>query len=165
MTLEGVKAFLSACEAAGIKEYQFDTDLGTHFYHNTENSIIALDESKEIAYNFRTKINNINTSYDGRLYVQGAHLSDVHEVRFGGTYETIKKFIDAYGLTIPTEQLQILIKNDRSNYNLNPATGDYQFVKLTEEELNELSDEEKASYEAELKLRESFKQGIVARVE
>ena len=164
MTLEGMKAFLNACKLAGIKDYQMDTDLGTHFYNNSENSIILVDESKEVAYNFRTKVNNINTSYVGNLYVQGAHFSDIHEVRFGGTYETIKKFIDAYGLSATDDQLQILIKNDRNNYNVNPVSGDYQFVKLSDEELSELTDEEKASYEAELKLRESFRSGIVARV-
>ena len=34
MTPEGMNKFLNALKSANIKEYQFDSDLGTHFYNN-----------------------------------------------------------------------------------------------------------------------------------
>ena len=164
MTLSNIKKFLAACQEAGIKNYQFDTDLGTHLYNNTETSIIVLDETEEVAYNFRNKINDLNTSYNGNLYVQGANLSDIHEVRFGGTIDEIKAFATAYGLTFTDEQLNLLLKNDLTNYNVKPETGDYNFVPLTNSALEALSEEERKEYELNLKEYQDKKNGLSDRI-
>ena len=167
MTLDGVNKFLDALKAAGIKEYQFDTDTDIHYYNNETNSICVIDESTENVYNIRQKISNGLTPYPGNLYVQASHINDIHVARFGGSYEDIKKFIDAYGLNVTESQLKLLINIDKRNYNLKPLTGDYNFKILSNDEIEKLSPEEKADYEYQLEVLNGTKlpKGVSARIE
>lgn len=150
MELSTAKKFMNALKESGITNYQFDTDLGTHYYNNS-NSIVAIDESECAAINIR-KIFTTNTDpYDRNLVVYISNFCDIHEARVGGTYEQIKKFIDAYGLSLTDDQLKILLNIDRSNYNIMPETGNYLAPEIkTIDEINKLTDEEKEKYFKEI---------------
>lgn len=150
MTLEGAKKFIAALKSAGIKKYQFDTDLGTHYYNN-DNAVNVLDESLSMVYNFRRGDTTSTPVYDEKILVLGSDLSDIHEARTSGNYEQIKKFIDAYGLNLNDDQLKVILNIDKHNYSLKPETGDYNNFKiLSSDEIAKLSPVEKAQYEAEL---------------
>ena len=124
MTLSGTKKFLAALETAGIKNYTFNTDLGTYLY-NGDNAVIVLDEAEEMAYAFRAALPNLNKFADGHINVYGSPLADIHEVSVGGSYEQIKKFIDSYGLSLNDDQLKIILNIDKANYDLKPIQGNY----------------------------------------
>lgn len=161
MELSTTKKFLNAVKEAGIKKYQFDTDLGTHFYHDAERSLLILDEAESTIFNFRRRFaGQTEMEYNGNIRVYAAHLSDVHEVRVGGTYEEIKKFVDSYGLNLTTEDLKVLVKIDNTNRDIMPLTGDYissDFEEKSEEEIEKMSEEEKEKYLADLDNYKKYK--------
>lgn len=150
MTLQGILKFTKALETAGIKTWEAVSDVSpTHFF-NADNCFNVIDEAEETIYNFSSTNANSDTYGSGRIVVKGAHLSDIHEVRCAGELKEVQAFIDAYGLPLTDEQTKILIKINATNYNLKPATGDYTFKELSEEEISKLSEEAKAKYELEL---------------
>ena len=58
MTPEGMNKFLNALKSADIKEYQFDSDLGTHFYNNANaNKLLNPGESIEVKLVLTKKMN------------------------------------------------------------------------------------------------------------
>lgn len=152
MTLAGFKKFLEAIKSAEVKTWEAVSDTApTHFY-NCDTSINVLDESNEILYNFSAPAGGTDPYSNQRIVVKGADLADIHEVRFGGSIEEIKKFISSYGLTLDSEQEEILIKINGANYNLKPLSGDYSsFRELSKDEIAKLSDVDKQKYEAALK--------------
>lgn len=152
MTIECTKKFINALKEAGITNYQFDSDLGTHMY-NSSNAVLYLDEPEETMYNFTRRIPKYNTPYgDGNILVYSAHVSDLHEARVAGSYEQIKAFIDAYGMNLSEDQLKIILNIDKKSYNINPMTGDYfNFKFLSADEYNSLSEEEKEKYDEDYK--------------
>lgn len=169
MTLSETKKFLQACEDAGITTYQFDTDLGTHFY-NDSRGIIVIDEAEEEAINIRRKF-QMNDQYEGDIRIFVANLVDIHEIRVGGTLDQIKKFLNSRGVTLDEEQTKVLLKINNTNLRLNPPTGDYNnFRYLSDEQLAKLTDEEKEKYETERKKYEDYlehrglTQGVAAQI-
>ena len=158
MKLATTKKFIEALNSAGITDYQFDTDLGTHFYNN-EYSSILLDETNETVYNVGRKM-TLDDPYAGRCLVMGADIDDIHEVRFGGSTEDVKKFFEAYGLKLDEEQMKKLLNIDKNNYDIKPITGDYvtlSFRYKSEKELALMTEEERASYQKALELFEQEK--------
>lgn len=152
MTKEGMNKFLAAVKAADMKSYQFDSDLGTHFYHNSENAILYTNDDLNLMTNVRRIYTKEGTPYEGQCLITCADYGDLHEVRVGGTAEQAKTFLEAMGITPTEEELKIIVSIDRSNYQIIPMTGDYnsKFVKLTDDEIANLTPEEKKKYEAEL---------------
>lgn len=154
MDLSTAKKFLAACEAAGIKKYQFDTDLGTHYY-NDDNSFVLLDEGEEAVVNVRKRTVTHADPYPNDVRVFVSNLADIHEARVGGSFLDIKKFIDAYGLSLNDDQLKILLSIDRANYSIMPMSEDYPgFCYKTEAQIANMTQEEKDQYEADLKAYE-----------
>ena len=150
MELSTAKRFFNAIENAGIKNFQVDTDLGTHYY-NGENSVLILDEAESAVVNIRKRFTVDGDPYEGKLLLYVSNLTDIHEARVGGTYETILKFIKAYGLSLTDEQLKIILNIDKTNYNIMPESGDYLVFKYkTEEEIEKMKPEEKEAYEKEV---------------
>lgn len=145
-----MEQFKSAIESAEIKDYCYVTDTPSYFYNNKENSIIIEDMGNEIAYCFRD-----NSPYGSGNYFEksdlvgfGAKFEDIHEVRVGATYQQMVNFIEAIGLDITDEQKELLLKVCSRKFKspINPPTGDYTFKELTEEEIAQLSEEEKEAY-------------------
>ena len=83
------------------------------------------------------------------LKFQMSDIIDIHRAEVQGDYEIIKKFIDAYGLSLTDDQLKVLITIDRNNTIVKPVTGDYTvtYHKLSEEEYNDLSEAKKKEYD------------------
>lgn len=156
MKLSTTKKIIEAMETAGIKVWDAIVDTApTHLYNN-DTQFNVLDEAEETLINFAPSIPNIDPFGYNNIVVKHTDLSDVHEIRLGGTLEEIKKFVEAYGIVLEDDQLDILIKINSKNYNLKPVTGDYlTFEKLSEEEVAALSEEERADYEKALKSFES----------
>lgn len=152
MELIGFKKIIESLKSAELKTWEAISDTApTHFF-NCDTSINVLDESNEILYNFAAPSGGTDPFANQRIVVKAANLADIHEVRFGGSLEEIKKFISDYGLLLDSEQEEILIKINSTNYYLKPLSGDYlSFRELSKDELAKLSDEDKQKYEAALK--------------
>lgn len=147
MTLTGMKKFMAALETAGIKTWDAMTDTGPTHYYNNDVEFNLLDEGEEMLYTFCSSITNIDPFGENCIVVKGSHLSDIHEVRIGGSLAEIKAFIEAYGMSLTEEQTKILININAKNYSLKPMTGDYLvFEKLTNEQLAQLTPEQLAEY-------------------
>ena len=158
MKLSVIEKFLSACKSAEISEYRLSTDVGTHYYNN-DSSVILLDKVEEAVLAIKQATVSPDQIGNDKLQVQIADLVDIHEATIFGSYDKIKNFASNYGLELSDEQIKILLKIDGSNYNLKPITGDYvnEFVELTEDELDNLSEEERADYEARLEEHKKVK--------
>lgn len=151
MTPEGMNKFLNALKSANIKEYQFDSDLGTHFYNNA-NAILFTDDDVNMMINVRRRYTREGFPYEGDVFITCADYGDLHEVRFGATYEKTVEFLTAIGITPNEEQMKIIVEIDKKNYEIKPLTGDYNptFVEKTDEEIANLTAEQKAKYEKDL---------------
>lgn len=141
-------SLLSALDAAGIKKFQFSTDNNNHLYNNA-NAIVLDDTANGNLVNIRKKSAVVGANpYPGETLVTTADYDSVHEMTFGGDYKMVKDFLDQLGLTLTKEQEEILMKIDRSNYTVKPATGNYHpFKVLTPEEYEALTPEEKEAYD------------------
>lgn len=139
---------LSALEAAGIKKYQFSTDNNNHLYNN-DFAIVLDDTAHGQLVNIRKKSAVVGANpYPGETLVTTSDYDSIHEMTFGGDYKMVKDFLDQLGLSLSKEQENILMKIDRSNYTVKPATGNYHpFKELTPEEYEALSEEEKKAYD------------------
>ena len=135
--------FISAMNDAGITSYYFVTDTPTNFHHN-ENAIVKL--------NGDTLVNFRKPQYAHYRNINGAEiliadLADVHEARAIGTAEQLKQVAQALGVALSDDEYKLLLNTDKKDVDLVPATGNYiEFVFLTSDEYNKLSDEEKAAY-------------------
>ncbi len=154
--------FINAIKTAEIDTYSLVTDMTTHLYNNTVDSIIVIDDGNEIAYSIRSNNNYGSAQYfeNSELLAIGAKFEDIHEVRTGADYATMVKFIEALGITLEQDQLDILLKAAKGRSPLHPITGDYQFKKLTDEEYEKLTPEEKEVYDKALKQFELKKMGL-----
>lgn len=155
MKLSAIKKFKDALAAAGIEVWQAVTDVGPGNYYNNDVAINVLDEAEETLFNIR-KSTHIDPFGGQGLIVQAADLGDVHEVRFAGSLEEVKKFIDAYGLNVTDEDHKILVNINGANLELKPMVGDYlKFVRKTDEEVAAMDEKHRAEYEAQLKAWEA----------
>ena len=147
MNLNGMKKFMNALKTANIKNWEIVTAIGTHLYNN-DYGVTVLDDSAETVYNFSGSTCNSSAYIPGTdIVLKGANLAEVHEVRFGGTFSEMQKFIEAYGISLDEDQTKILINIYGSNYKLKPQTGDYLvFKELTEDEIAALTPEQKSDY-------------------
>ncbi len=158
MNKSQAKKFIAAADTAGIKNYQFDTDLGSHLYNN-DHSIIKFVESDEIVYNIRDSHfgGSHNTNADP-LQVVGAWCEDLHEARIAGSYSQIKTFLETLGVSLYDSDLKIMLDIENMNVDIIPATGDYnRFVPLTKKQYDALTPEEKEKYDAAKKADDDAK--------
>ena len=148
MTGEQTKKFIEAAKTAQIKNYQFDTDLGTHLYNN-DHAFNKFVEADEIVYNIRNgKFGGSHNGTDRALQVVAAWTEDIHEARISGTSDQISTFLKTLGVELSDSDLKIMVEIDKSNVDIIPATGDYnRFVPLTKKQYDALSDKEKEEYD------------------
>lgn len=149
MTGEQSKKFLEAVEAAGIKSYSFDTDLGTHLY-NGDHSIIKFVEADEMIYNIRdSRYGGSHNSFGSHVQVVAAWTEDIHETRVAGTHSQIKTLLEKLNVELTEEDLKIIVEIDNGNVDIIPETGDYnRFKPLTKKQYDALTPEEKEEYDA-----------------
>lgn len=167
MNSQQAKAFMNAIEAAGIKTFEFDSDLCTHFYHDGVHAIVKPNYDLECMVAFRA--NDYGGSvkrYKHNIQAIVSDFGDIHEVRTAGSFDQIKKFAEAIGgIDFTNDELKILVSIDNANYDIIPETGDYvnAFHYLSKKQIAELSTEERAEYEASLKEYEEKKKNHLQR--
>ena len=149
MTTEVAKKFIEAAEAVGIKNYEFDTDIGTHLY-NHDFAIIKLVEADEVVYNIRSShYAGSHNTYNSPVQVVAANTNDIHEARIAGDHKQIQEFLNHLGVIIDEDDLKIILKIETANSNIIPETGDYnRFQPLSKKQYDSLSDEHKKEYDA-----------------
>lgn len=147
MTEAQVQKFMSAVEEAEIKNFAFVDDI-TGYFINSDSGVCVYDSGTKTLVNI--KLNTATSAmYSNPLKIQIADLVDIHRAEVSGTYEIIKKFIDAYGLSLDNDQLKVLLNIDRNNTIVKPVTGDYttSYHQLSKEEYDALTEEEKKEYD------------------
>ena len=169
MTGSQIQTILSAVESAEIKQYQFITDNNDNYY-NHDSSIVKFDSGNDIlwAIGLAPKFGNITGN--GAIIINGADSESVHEFRTTGDYESIKKLADALSIELTDDDQKLLLQINANNLVVKPVTGDYSnvFHKLSKEEYDALTDEEKAEYDEHVKKEEErFKlpKGIAGRID
>lgn len=163
MNADQCKKWLAAIESAGIKAYQFDTDLGTHLYHDGEHAIALTSDDLNAVVAIRSNnFGGSHNTYKNNVQVVMSDYADIHEVRTGGTSEQIRKLVKELGITLTDEQVKIIVDIDKYNYDIKPETGNYlRFRYLTQNQYDALSDEEKAKYDSEKKEYEEGKEKYI----
>lgn len=160
MTEAQVQHFMSAIDSAEIKTFAFVDDI-TCYYKNGESGVCVYDSDNQavVAINLNT---NTTSKTSNPLRFMMCNVTDIHRAEVQGDYEQVKKFIDAYGLSLDDDQLKVLLTIDRSNTIVRPVTGDYttSYRKLSKEEYNALSEEEKKKYDAKVKADQERLVGI-----
>ena len=149
---EAARMFIDAAEAAELDYYQFDTDLGTHLYHNGKNGILKYIDDKELVLNIRDSYYGGNRDiYPDRLQVIAATIEDIHEARINGPADKIKVFLESLGADITDVDEKMMVNINNINVNIIPQTGDYnRFSPLTQKQYDELTPEQKEKYDEEL---------------
>lgn len=160
MTEAQVQHFLSAVESAEVKTFSFVDDI-TCYYKNGDSGVCTYDSANKaiVAVNINT---NTTAKVSNPLRFMMCDITDIHRAEVQGSYEIIKKFIDAYGLSLDDKQLNVLLTIDRNNTIVRPVTGDYttSYRKLSKEEYNALPEEEKKAYDAKVKADQERLVGI-----
>ena len=147
MTESQVTNFLSAIESAEIDNFCFVDDI-TCYYKNSDAGVVVYDDSNKAIVSIQLN-SATSAQLSNPLKFQMCDILDIHRAEVSGTYEIIKKFIDAYGLSLTDDQLKVLLKIDRNNTISKPVTGDYStsYRKLSPEEYAALTEEEKKEYD------------------
>ena len=159
MVKDNIAAVLSALESANIKEYEMVLEEVIHVYNNDNNFII---NGGDIIYGVSRKSQVVGAvPFEGQTVVKAYDPDKVVYMSFAGDFQQIEDFLSAAGQTLTDEQKRILLKIDRTNYNVIPETGDYHpFKELTPEEYEALTPEEKAAYDAAKKENDAVKSGV-----
>lgn len=147
MTEAQVQKFMNAVDSAGIKTFSFVDDI-TNYYKNSESGVCVYDSASKTIVGIQLQ-GSSSAQFSNPLKLQVCDITDIHRAEVQGEYETIKNFIDAYGLELDDDQLKLLLTIDRNNTIVKPATGDYStsYKRLSKEEYDALSDEEKEAYD------------------
>lgn len=162
METSQVSKVINAIKDAGIKEYKVTSTTGYHLQNNPNSGIIIEDDANKFLHHIRAK-SKVNGAepFTGNAVVESLDYNDISEFTIGGGFEAIKKFFDNMGITLTQEEQEMLVKIDRSNYKIIPETGNYHpFKPVSDEEYAQMTDEEKAAYDAAKKEDEAIKSGI-----
>ena len=147
MTESQITKFLSAVESAEINEYCFVDDI-TAYYKNGQSGACVYDSASKTVVAIQLQ-SATSAKSSNPLNVKVCDIVDIHRAEVNGTYAEIKKFIDAFGLTLTKEQNKVLLKIDANNKIVKPVTGDYSttYQKLSKEQQEALTPEEKKEYD------------------
>jgi hypothetical protein len=164
MKLNQAKSFIDAAEQTKLN-YLFFDDLQS-IYHNNDRAVVILNESNSTLWNFRKALPS--ESREGIVAISN-DIEDIRRAQVIGSYDQIKEFANAYGLSLNDDQLKILLTIDSTNKEVMPITGDYHniFHKLSDAEYEALSDKEKAEYDAKIKeenKRYDLPKGVAAQI-
>ena len=159
MNVDQCKKWMQAIKAAGIKTYQFDTDLGTHLYHDGVNAVAIPQHDLNAVVAIRANgFGGSHNTYKNNVQAVLSDYGDIHEVRTGGTSEQILKLVESLGVSLSDEEVKIVVNIDKGNYDIKPETGNYnQFHYLTQKQYEALSENEKAEYKSEKEKYEADK--------
>lgn len=148
MTTGQINKFLSAVESAEITTFAFVDDI-TCYYKNGDSGVCKFDSANNAIVSIQINQGAGSAKLSNPLKFQMCDIVDIHRAEVQGEYEQIKKFIDAYGLDLSDDELKLILKIDRSNTIVKPVTGDYTvtYHKLSQEEYDALSEEEKKKYD------------------
>jgi hypothetical protein len=168
MEMSQVKKLVEAIDTVGIKWYKFVTDMSGNFINN-DYCFNVIDEANDLVYNF-ARNSYVVGAEPGPATIHAAAPVDLHECVIGDSAENIIKLAEELGITLTNEQKRMILRFDKGNYTIIPETGDYHpFKELTEEEYEQLSDEEKAAYDAakkhDIAVKTGINQGFAVRVE
>ena len=153
MVVGQIDKILDALEAAKITEWNITDDINCQYYHN-KNAVIKVDKGNELFLNFRkfrkTGVNSL--SEFGNVEISAIPFVDIHNMSAIGNKDAILSFVESLGVSFEDSEWQIILNIDKGNYDIKPETGDYvsRFHYLTDKQYAELSDEEKAQYDADL---------------
>lgn len=154
-----VSKIFSALESAEIKEFEVMVDENYHLYNN-DNGIVINGGDEIYAISKKSKVVGAEP-FEGKTVVRAFNPDNVVFIAFGGDFKQVEDFLSACGQSLTEEQKKVLLKIDRTNYNVIPETGDYHpFKELTPEEYEALTPEEKAAYDAAKKENDAVKSGI-----
>jgi hypothetical protein len=156
MTDESWVKFKNAIDAVGIKKYQIDSDTDYHLFNDPDNAkVIVYDSPTSTFYNFRQRVGNGSDGWKDPIIVTAVEVGDIHMIKFGASASKIREFIAQMNLNLDESQEKAIININKGNYDINPITGDYilaGFKVLTEEEVAQLSPQEKIDYEKKLEI-------------
>lgn len=163
MTKLQVQQILGAITAAGIESYEFDSDVGTHLYHDGQTHLIKVED--EMIYGIRSsKVAGSHNTFSHNIQVVGMWCEDAHEFFTAGDYQQIDTFMQNVGVNLTADEKEILLRIDKMNSNIIPANGDYnRFVPISQEEYDQLSPEKKAEYDAKKKADEDHKKNYIGQ--
>jgi hypothetical protein len=165
MTGDQTKNLINALDTAGIKNYEFRTDMMTHYYNNGDNAIIKYNEADQMVYNIRSNSRGgYVKSNNGGFEIAGTWCEDIHEVIFNANYDQVASLMSNLGVELSTDETKLLININTTNYDINPQTGDYVsgFHYLPPKEVEKLSPEEREKYEADKAAYEKAKREYLA---
>ena len=149
MKADSMAKFIAAVEDAEITVWSAVTAPMVHWYNNPDQKqFIKHDGGDYIA---TARFNRQNEG-PGKIELGYANLDDIHEVRTSGTPAQIKQVMEALGMTITDDDMNILIQINASEKDIVPPTGNYQtpsFVYLTQKQFDALTQKEKLKYEEE----------------
>lgn len=148
MTKNQMQQILSAVTAAGIESYEFDSDTGTHVYHDGVNHLIKTEG--EMIYGIRSsKVAGSHNTFSHNIQVVAMWCEDAHEFFTAGDYQQIDTFMQNVGINLTSEEKEILLRIDKMNSDIIPANGDYnRFVPISDDEYNRLTPAQKEEYNA-----------------
>ena len=162
MNTNQVSKIMSAIKTAEIKEYKVTSTTGYHLQNNPSSGVIIEDDANEMLHHIRAKSKAYGAEpFTGNAVVESLDYADISEFTIGGGFKAIKEFFSEMGITLTKEEQEMLVKIDRSNYQIIPETGNYHpFKPVSQEEYDAMTEEEKAAYDAAKKEDEAIKSGI-----
>ena len=163
MTKTQVQQLLGAVAAANITSYEFDSDVGTHLYHDGVTHLIKVDG--EMIYGIRSaKVAGSHNTFSHNVQVVAMNCEDSHEFFTAGDYQQIQTFMQNVGVNLTADEMEIVVRLDKMNSNIIPANGDYnRFVPISEEEYERLTPEQKAEYDAKKAEDEDHKKNYIGQ--
>lgn len=171
MTTDSWHKFKNAIDAVGIKKFQIDSDTDYHLFNDPDNAkVTVFEEGTETFYNFRQKVGSNSEGWNDPVVVTAVEVGDIHMIKFGATPDKIREFISEMNFDLSEDQQKAIININKGNYNIKPITGDYVlagFKVLSDEEIAQLSDQEKIDYEEKLVIyndRQKFKSNQVVEI-
>lgn len=147
MEIATINKFKNAAESAKLPWVAITDDgpfIYKNDYKNSFNTIVA-----ENIVNVSCSTPGSPFGYDA-IEVSLSEDTDVHTLKTSGTFEEMKKFLADIGASLTSDQEKIMLKINGNHYNINPITGDYNFVRLTDDEYAKLDAADKADYDAKL---------------
>ena len=168
MTGSQIQTILSAVESAEITSYQFITDNNSNYYNN-ESSFVKYNSGDDILYAIGLAPKMGMISDNRNIIINGADSESIHEFRTKGTYEEIKKLVDALSIDLSEDDQRLLLQITANNLVVKAPTPDYSniFHEVSQETYDQMTEEEKAAYdEAKKKDEERYKlpKGIAGRI-
>lgn len=150
MTTADVTNFINAMEAAGIKTYCFVDGFETLFWNNENSSKLIVDTANELLIEVRSVLGGRKAFSDNNNFtISYVPFETLAEARVGmQTITDVKETLSNLGYSLDDEDFERIAK---AGYKQSFVTPDYTFKKLTEEEYDKLSEEEKAEYDKKLK--------------